>query len=223
MRNFSRPSSCTSFSCSGADVRLQHRLLADLQDVLLHLLLRLGDHLLDARRVDAAVLDQLGQREPGGLAADVVEGADDDHAGRVVHDHVHAGGLLEGADVAALAADDAALHVVGGDVHGADGGVGGVLGGVALDGGRQDLAGLSAPPRSGTSPRAGAAARRSRRPARARGGRAAASRPARGSGRRARAVVRFLADQLVEFLGFFSRAPCVRRASSGRARQPCPS
>src|SRR5205807_6972618 len=78
----------------------------------------------------------------GGLAADVVEGADDHHAGRVVHDHVHAGGLLEGADVAALAADDPALHVVRGNVHGADRGVGGVLGGVALDGGGQDFAGL---------------------------------------------------------------------------------
>ena len=50
--------------------------------------------------------------------------------------------LLEGADVAAFAADDPALHVVAGDIDGADGGVGGVLGGVALDGGGQDLAGL---------------------------------------------------------------------------------
>ena len=125
-----------------ADVRLQHRLLAELQDVLLHLLLRLGDDLLDARRVDAAVLDQLGQREPGGLAADVVERADDDHAGRVVDDHVDAGGLLEGADVPPFAADDPALHVVARDVDRADGGVGGVLGGVALDGGGEDLAGL---------------------------------------------------------------------------------
>ena len=41
--------------------------------------------------MNAAVLDQLGQGQPGGLAADVVEGADDDHAGRVVHDHVDAG------------------------------------------------------------------------------------------------------------------------------------
>ena len=125
-----------------ADVRLLHRLLAELEDVLLHLLLRLLDDLLDPRRVDAAVLDELGQGEPGGLAADVVEGADDDDAGRVVDDHIDAGGLLEGADVAALAADDPALHVVAGDVDRADGGVGGVLGGVALDGGGEDLAGL---------------------------------------------------------------------------------
>src|SRR5262249_152869 len=80
------------------------RLLSPRQDVLLHLRLRLLHPLLDARRVDAAVLDQLRQGQPGGLAADVVEGADDDHAGGVVHDHVHAGRLLEGADVPPLAA-----------------------------------------------------------------------------------------------------------------------
>ena len=125
-----------------ADVRIQHRLLAHFQDVLLHLLLRFLDHFLDPRRMNPAVLDQLGQGQLGGLPADVVEGADDDHAGRVVDDDVDAGGLLEGADIAAFAADDAALHVVAGNVHGADGGVGGVLGGVAMDGGGQDAAGL---------------------------------------------------------------------------------
>ena len=163
-----------------ADVRLQHRLLADLQDVLLHLRLRFLDHFLDARRVNAAVLDQLGQGQPGGLAADVVEGADDDHAGRVVHDHVHAGAFLEGADVAAFAADDAALHVVAGNVHRADGGVGGVLGGVAVDGGGQDAAGLLLAGLPQSSPRASECGRRSRRTARGRAVPAAASRPARG-------------------------------------------
>ena len=75
----------------------------------------------------------LFQREAGDFAADHVEGADDDHAGRVVDDHVHAGGLLEGADVAALAADDPALHLVVGDAHRAGGGLGGVRGRVTLD------------------------------------------------------------------------------------------
>ena len=124
------------------DVRLLRGLLAELADVLLHLLLGLGDDLLDPGRMDPAVVDQLLQRELGDLAADVVEARDDDDARRVVDDHVDAGGLLEGADVPALAADDPALHVVGGDVDGADGGLGGVAGGVALDGGGEDLAGL---------------------------------------------------------------------------------
>ena len=93
--------------------------------------------------MDPAILDQLGQGQLGGLAANVVEGADDDHAGGVVDDDVDAGGLLEGADVAAFPADDAALDVVAGNVDAADGGVGGVLGGVAVDGAGQDLAGRS--------------------------------------------------------------------------------
>src|SRR5687768_10520029 len=92
--------------------------------------------------MDTAVLNQLAEGKPGDLAADVVEGADDDDAGRVVDDDVDSGRLLEGADVAALTADDAALHVVGGDIDSADGGVGGVLGGIAMDGGSEDAAGF---------------------------------------------------------------------------------
>src|SRR5262249_13793739 len=57
-------------------------------------------------------------------------------------DHVDAGRLLEGADVASLAADDAPLHVVGRNVDGADRGVGGVDGGVTLNRDGENLAGL---------------------------------------------------------------------------------
>ena len=74
--------------------------------------LGLGDDLLDAAGVDAAVGDELGDGDPGDLAADRVEAREDDRLGGVVDDEVHAGRLLEGADVAALAADDAALHLV---------------------------------------------------------------------------------------------------------------
>jgi hypothetical protein len=42
---------------------------------------RLLDHLLDARRVDAPVGDQLGEREPGDLAAHRVEARDGDRLG----------------------------------------------------------------------------------------------------------------------------------------------
>ena len=62
------------------DVDLLAGRLAQLLDVPLHFLLRLGDDFLDPRGMDAAVGDQLVQREPGDLAADRVEGADDDHA-----------------------------------------------------------------------------------------------------------------------------------------------
>ncbi len=120
------------------------RLLAQPADVVLHLLLRLLDDLLDPGGMDPAVLDQLLERELGDLAADAVEPRDDDHAGRVVDDHVDAGGLLEGADVPALAADDPPLHLVVGDVDRADGHLGGVRRGVALDRGGRGSRGPSA-------------------------------------------------------------------------------
>src|SRR5437016_377110 len=83
----------------------------------------------------SAVLNEFRQRQPCHLAADVVERADDDDARRVIDDDIHPSAFLEGADVAPLAADDAALHVVAGNVHRADRRVRGVLGGVAVDGG----------------------------------------------------------------------------------------
>ena len=97
--------------------------------------------LLDARRVDAPVGDELGERETGDLAAHAVEAGEHHGLGRVVDDEVDAGDVLERADVAALAADDAALHVVGGQVHDRDGGLGDVVGGGALDAQREDVAG----------------------------------------------------------------------------------
>ena len=54
----------------------------------------------------------LVEGHPGDLAADRVEAGEDHRLGRVVDDQVDAGRLLEGADVAALAADDPALHLV---------------------------------------------------------------------------------------------------------------
>lgn len=79
---------------------------------------RAGVHLLDADRVDPAVLDELGKGHAGDLAAYGVEAAEQDGGRRVVDDDVHAGDVLEGADVAALAPDDAALDVVGGQRDG---------------------------------------------------------------------------------------------------------
>ena len=102
----------------------------------------LGDDLLDAAGVDAAVGDELGDGEPGDLAADRVEARQDDGLGRVVDDQVDAGRLLEGADVAALAADDPALHLVGRQVDDRDGVLGGVVRGHALHRGDDDVAGL---------------------------------------------------------------------------------
>ena len=98
------------------DADVVRGLLARLADDEVDLGARLVDDLLDAAGVDAAVLDELGEREAGDLAADRVEAAEDDGLRGVVDDQVDAGRLLEGADVAALAADDPALHLVVGQV-----------------------------------------------------------------------------------------------------------
>ena len=82
--------------------------------------------------MDAPVLDQLDERQLRGLAADAVEGREHDRLRRVVDDEVDAGQVLERADVAALPADDPALHVVGGKLDERHGRLGGVRRGDAL-------------------------------------------------------------------------------------------
>ena len=114
-----------------ADLEAGH--LAQLADLVLDLGLHLGDHLLDARRMDAPVGDQALEREARDLAAHRIEARQDHRLGRVVDDDVDAGEGLERADVAPLAADDAALHVVARQVHHRDGRLGDVIAGVALD------------------------------------------------------------------------------------------
>ena len=122
------------------DVGVEAGLLAGLEDVALELGLGLVVGLLDARRVDAAVLQQLLERHPGDLAADAVEAGQDHGVRRVVDDEVDAGEVLEGADVAALAADDAALHVVGRQLDDRDRRLGRVAGGQPLHDDREDVA-----------------------------------------------------------------------------------
>ena len=93
-------------------VRFEHRLLTRLPDVLVELDLGEVVHLLDARRMDAAVLDQLQQRHSRDLPANAVERREHDRVGRVVDDEVDAREMFERADVAALTPDDPPLHVV---------------------------------------------------------------------------------------------------------------
>ena len=89
--------------------------------------------LLDAVRVDPAVLDQHLQGDPADLPADRVEAGQQHRLRGVVDDDVDAGDGLEGADVAALAADDPALDLVGGQVHDRDDGLRGLVGRHPLD------------------------------------------------------------------------------------------
>src|SRR6185295_9562228 len=115
------------------DAELEDRRLALLEGLLLELRLDLLDHLFDARRMDPAVDDQAFERDPGDLAAERIEAREDDRLGRVVDDQVDAGRRLESADVAPLAADDPALHLVVRQHHDRDGRLRDVVGGRALD------------------------------------------------------------------------------------------
>ena len=124
------------------DVGLQHGALALGLDGGVDLALGELDHLLDAGRVDPPIEDELLQGQPRDLAADGVEAGDGDRLRRVVDDEIDARERFNGADVAALAADDASLHLVIGQGNHADGDLGDVIGGAALDGGRHDLAGI---------------------------------------------------------------------------------
>ena len=125
-----------------AEVGLHDGIFAVLDDLLVDLRANLLDDLLDPRRVHASVGNEPLEGLDGHGLADLVEARDDDHAGRVIDDDVHPGDPLDGADVAALAPDDPALHVVGGDGDGPDRGLGGVLGRVALHGHQGDFAGF---------------------------------------------------------------------------------
>ena len=123
-------------------VGLEDRLLAGLADLVVDLAAGLLDHFLDARGMDAPVSDQLFQRDARNLAADRVKRGDDHGLGRVVDDQVDARRRLQRADIAALAADDAALHVLIGQGDHGDRRLRDMVGGAALNRHRDDVARL---------------------------------------------------------------------------------
>ena len=94
------------------DAHIECRLLAGLADALLHKVGGLLVHLLNAGWVNAAVGDQVLKGDACGLATNRIEAGEDDGLRGVVNDEIDAGNLLERADVAAFASDDAALEVV---------------------------------------------------------------------------------------------------------------
>ena len=99
------------------DAQVDRGAFADLDDLLLDLFLDFGHHLFDTGRMDAAVGHQLVERQTCDFAAHGVETAQDNGFGRVVHDDFDAGRGFQRTDVAAFAADDAALDLVAFDVE----------------------------------------------------------------------------------------------------------
>ena len=117
-------------------------LLAFVLDLLRQLVAGFDDHLLDPRGVDAPVAEEAFQGGASNLATHRVEGAEHDRLRGVVDDDVHAGGCLERADVAAFAADDPALQLVGRKVDDGDRRLAALLRRLALHGRDEDLAAL---------------------------------------------------------------------------------
>ncbi len=121
------------------DAHFEAGLVAFFLEMLLHVLLDLLHDLLDAGGVNTPVRDQFLEGETSDLTPVGIVGGDQDRFRRIVHDEIHAGVQLEGADVSPLAADDAPLHVVGGQVHDGHRCLHGVVGGQTLDGRGQDF------------------------------------------------------------------------------------
>jgi hypothetical protein len=96
---------------------------------------------LDAMRVDAPVEDKLFESEAPDFSSYRLEAGEQYGFWRVVDDEVHAGHRLEATDVAALTADDPALHLIARQVQHGDRRLGGLLTRHPLDRQRHDLAG----------------------------------------------------------------------------------
>ena len=125
-----------------AHTGLKHRLFARFLQDLVHLLAGLLHHLLDAGRVDAAIDNQLGQRDPGDLSPDGVEARKRYRFRRVIDDQVDARGLFERTDVSSLAADETTLHLIIGQRNGGDCGLCNYISSQALNGHYHVLAGI---------------------------------------------------------------------------------
>ena len=129
------------FGVQIVDTGFKRRAFAFNLDGVVNLAASLFNHVFNAGRMDAAVGNQLFERKPCDLTADGIERGNRDGLRGVVDDEVNAGDGFKGADVAALAADDAALHFIVGQRNDGDGGLGGMVCRAALDGGGDDLAG----------------------------------------------------------------------------------
>src|SRR5215469_2985579 len=120
-----------------------YRALAGFTDRLLNFLFGLADHFLDTARMDAAVRDEALETDARDLAPDWVVTGDNHRLGRVIDDDVDAGGRLDRADIAALEANDATLHLVVGERDHRNGALGDEFAGEALDGDRDDSLGAA--------------------------------------------------------------------------------
>ena len=100
----------------------------------LHFESRLVDHVFDARRMNAAIGDEVRQSDATDLAAHRLETRNHHGFRRIVDDEIAAGKLLESADVAAFAPDDAAFEVFRRQRHNRNAAFRGLVDGATLNG-----------------------------------------------------------------------------------------
>ena len=124
------------------DAGIERGLGGSFLDLLVHVTLRLIEHLFDAGGMDAAIADEILHGDARDLATHGVMRGNGYAFGGVIDDEVRAGDLLERADVAAFTTDDASLQIVRGDMDRGNGDLRGVVRGKALNRDAQDLASL---------------------------------------------------------------------------------
>ncbi len=117
-------------------------LLPRLADNHFHFALRFVHDLLDARRVDTAIRNQLLQRHTGNLPANRVVAGENHRLRGIIDDNVNPGAGLECPDIASLTSDNAPLHLIVGQVDHRDGRLHRVIRGAPVDRGENDLLGF---------------------------------------------------------------------------------
>ena len=101
-----------SFDVHSVNSQVYAGALSSFKDFLFQLLAYFAHNLLDAGGMDTSVHYQLVERKACHLPADRVECGKEDCVRSVIDNYFNAGGGLQGPDVAALTADDAALDLV---------------------------------------------------------------------------------------------------------------
>ena len=124
------------------DTKVNDGALPCLDDFFFDLLTHLGDHFLNACRVNATILYQLMQGKACHLTAHRVEATQHDGLGGIINDDLNPCSCFEGADITTFTTDDTALDLVALDVEDGDGVLNSRLRSQTLDGLHDDLLGL---------------------------------------------------------------------------------
>ena len=124
------------------DTEVDGSALTGLNDLVVELLLDLGNHLLDTCRMDTTIADELMESQAAYFTTYRIETADNDGLRSIVYYDFNTCSSLKGTDITTLATDDAALHLVVINMEHADRVLNGRLCGYTLDGLNDDLTGL---------------------------------------------------------------------------------